>query len=865
MSLRLAAAVAALLVAPQASAGPKPDDSFRRVLDGLCARCIGPANTGGRVVDLAVVESGPDTFYVAAATGGVWKTTDGGDTFTPVFDQQPTLSIGAVAVCQGKPGVVYVATGEGNPRNSVSPGNGVYKSADGGKTWTHCGLADTYHIGRVVVHPTDPDVAYVAAIGHLWGPNKERGLFKTTDGGKTWWLSKFVDENTGFVDVAMDPTDPETVYAAAWQVRRDAFSGGNPITQTGPTGGLFKTTNGGKTWAKMLGGLPERPYGRCGVTVYHKDPKIVYAVVQTDKTAVTSIGQPPSPPGKGGKRGPLGGPDVGGVFRSEDRGQTWNKLNDLVPRPFYYGKIRVDPTNDQRVYVLGVMLYASTDAGSTFVARPPLTHADHHALWVNPANPDHMILGNDGGLFVTRDGGKTFDPKRGLVIGQFYGIAVDTRIPYRVYGGLQDNGSWGGPVATPYPDGITLTDWHRVSGGDGFQCAVDPADPDTVYTEFQYGSLFRMRMTGEKGPTTRPVRPPFPRGGPPFRFNWNTPLLLSPHDPKTIYYGGNVLFRSADRGDTWARISPDLTRATKFPAMNGGHTLTTIAESPVQAGVLWVGTDDGKVWVSRNGGKEWSDVGKSIPGIPPDGWVTRAECSHSDLGTVYVSIDRHRRDDFGPYIFATTDYGTTWKPIATGLPAGAVVRVVRQSSRNRNLLFAGTERGLYVSPDDGANWHLLSRSGLPAAVRIDDLVIHPRDRDLVIGTHGRGMWVMDISPLEQLTEKILQADAHLFDVKPVTLLKAQERGPAKSKGYVAKNPPAGLPVYFLTTDKSAGDVLVSCKTAEGKAVGVYKGSGKAGLDWCTFDVRGPGEYSVTLQACKNTIVQTKKTTVKTAE
>ena len=517
----LGVAVALLFVlAPRASA----QDRYEPIVAGLSARCIGPANMGGRVTEIAVIESDPKTFYVAAAGGGVWKTTDGGATFTPIFDDQSTQCIGAVAVCQGKPDVVYVGTGEGNPRNSVSWGAGVFRSADGGKTWRNCGLADTHHIGRIVVHPTNPDVAYVAALGHIWGPNKERGLFKTIDGGKTWHNTKFIDENTGFVDVQMDPGEPDTLYAAAWSVRRDGFSGGSPRTQTSATGGLFKTTDGGKTWEQLKGGLPEKvAYGRCGLAVYAKNPKVVYAVVHTSETAgsLTNAGQPATPLTKDMKPGTPGKVETGGIFRSDDKGKTWTKVNDLVPRPFYYGQVRIDPSDDQRIYVLGVALQSSADGGRSFTIIARTIHVDHHALWINPKDGQHLILGNDGGLFTSKDRGATFAPHRGLCISQFYGVAVDSRVPYRVFGGLQDNGSWGGPSATRYADGITLADWgqgmiggdYRRSflGGDGFQAAVDPADPDTVYLESQYGGLARVNLRGPKGPTTRSIRPPAPR------------------------------------------------------------------------------------------------------------------------------------------------------------------------------------------------------------------------------------------------------------------------------------------------------------------------------------------------------------------
>jgi photosystem II stability/assembly factor-like uncharacterized protein len=815
---------------------------------------------GGRIVDLAVVESNPDTYYVAAATGGVWKTTDAGNTFTPVFDEQPTQSIGAIALCQGKPEVVYVGTGEANPRNSVSWGNGVYKSTDGGKSWVHCGLAGTHHIGRVVVHPTEPNIAYVAALGRCWGPNKERGLYKTADGGKTWNLVKFIDENTGFIDVCMDPEDPDTLYAAAWQVRRDGFSGGNPRTQVGPSGGLFKTTDAGKTWDKLGGGLPEKVgYGRCGLSVYRKDPNIVFAVVHTSETAnqFTNIGQAPTLVGKDGKPGPVGKVEVGGIFRSDDKGKTWKKINDLVPRPFYYGQIRVDPSDEKKLYVLGVAFHASFDGGKTFTTLGRTIHLDHHALWIDPKNSSRMIVGNDGGLYASRDGGTTWEPKRGLVISQFYGIAVDTRKPYHVYGGLQDNGNWGAPVATPYPDGITLSDWRRILIGDGFQAAVDPTDPNIVYCEAQYGGLTRVNVGGVKGPIPKSIRPPAPaKNDTLHRYNWNTPILLSPHDPKTLYYGAQFLFKSVDRGDKWEKLSPDLTAPPKEgPVAPFAHTILSIAESPVKQGVLWVGTDDGRVWVSKDDGKEWIDVGAKIPELPRGRAISKIECSHFTPGTAMVAIDRHRNDDIKPYISITTDYGETWRSIAGDLPEGAVVNVVRQSSKDKFLLFAGTEMGLFVTFNAGLHWHHLNTTGMPQGVRVDDIMIHPRERDLVIGTHGRGIWIMDIAPLEQLSEKVLAADAYLFDVKPVTPHRSIKRDFPAMPGWKAPNPPPGPVAAFLLNGPGPERVKFRWKSDDGETGSADFAIPGPGLHWRPLGELKPGNYSLSLEARGVTVSQ----------
>lgn len=867
----------------QIAAAAKGPDPVTTVLAGLPARNIGPSNMGGRIADVGVAETDPNTWYIGVGNGGVWKTTTGGNNWLPVFDQQDTLCIGAVAVAPSDANVVYVGTGEANPRNSVSWGHGIYKSVDGGKTWSAPVLPDSHHVGRIVVHPNNPDVAYAAILGHLWAPNKDRGLYKTVDGGQSWQLSKFLDDNTGFVDVAIDPSDPETLYAAAYPVRRDGFSGGSPRSQWGPNGGLYRTGDGGKTWTKMGGGLPDRPCGRCGISIYRKDPRIVYAIVQTDKTE--------NPNDNRGQAANSNDEDIeyGGVFRSEDKGRTWQKVNDLVPRPFYYGQIRVDPNDDKRVYVLGVQFFVSSDGGETFNAGRGGTHSDHHALWIDPRDSHHVILGNDGGLYESKDKTRSWEALRGMAIGQFYGVAVDMRTPYRVYGGLQDNGSWGGPTATDRADGITMADWRRVGGGDGFRAAVDPTDPDTVYVESQGGNLQRvnLRTLGTRGgrgagagkaaeedaPQGKAapgkaaqgktggrrgtgqlggIRPRAERDGPAYRFNWNSPLLLSPHDPKTLYFGGNFLFRSTNRGDRWERISPDLTRGAE--ARSAGHTLTAIAESPLKAGVLYAGTDDGKLHVTRDGGQTWTDLSEKIPGVPQDRWITSVDCSHTDEGTAYLTIDRHRNDDLKPYVFKTTDYGETWTSLANDLPPRTPVHVVRGSSKNPNLLFVGTEHGLFASLDAGGHWRRVT-NGLPPAVTIHDLVIHPRDRELVIGTHARSIYVMDIAPLEELTDATVTAAAHLFAVKPVVATEPWPPQPAgDGRVFKGENPPHGAKLaYWLSAN--TGPVTLAIADEAGKTVATWDRPGTPGFHQVIWDLRpsdgkdvaAVGEYTVTLK------------------
>jgi photosystem II stability/assembly factor-like uncharacterized protein len=790
---------------------------------------------GGRITDLAVVAGHSSTFYVAAASGGVWKTTNSGTTWTAVFEDQNTSAIGAVAVAPSNSEVVWVGTGEANARNSVSWGDGVYRSTDAGKTWKHCGLRETHHIGRIVVHPHDPNTAYVAALGRLWGPNRERGVFKTSDGGKTWEHVLALDENTGCVDLAIDPTDPQTLYACAFQVRRGPFSGGDPATMFGKAAGLYRTRDAGKHWQRLTKGLPSRPIGRCGISVWAKDPRVLYAVIHTDKTAALNIlGQAAS--------ANTGRVDAGGIFRSNDHGDTWVKVNDLCPRPFYFGQIRVDPQNDKNVWVLGIFLHVSRDGGQTFRNDGGKdSHPDYHAMWIDPANPDHLILGCDGGLYFSHDKGTTWEHARNLPIGQFYAVGVDLRKPYRVYGGLQDNGSWGGPSRTYCEDGITLADWTHILGMDGFYCQVDPHDSDIVYAEGQYGVLRRINV--RSGKQTDLVPSPATLFSPRYRFNWCSPMLVSPHNGSILYYGGNHVFRSLDRGDRWEVISPDLTRGKPGGDSEAGRTITVLAESLVKPGVLWAGTDDGRVHVSRNGGVEWTDVGTRVPGVPPERHITRIECSPFLAGTTWLTFDRHRQDDRAPYIFRTDDFGASWQTLAHNLPLESPVHVIRASDRNRDLLFVGTEQGLFVSLDAGEHWERL-RHGLPT-VPVHDLVIHPRERELVIGTHGRSIYVMDIWPLEELTPAVRSATAHLFTVRPATTYEVRS-GSELTGGrcYVAANPPYGAPIWYHLREKSAQPVRVQITDPLGRVMAELKGSAEAGLHTVQWNLRGGAGFDL---------------------
>ncbi len=818
-------AVSLFLGAKKAKKEPEPLIK-ESILDGLRWRCIGPSNMGGRIDDFAVVESNPKIIYAGTASGGVWKTTNNGVTWEPIFDDQITSTIGDVTVAPSNPGIIWVGTGEPNNRQSSSWGDGIYKSTDGGRTWKNMGLRDTHHIGRIVIHPTNPDIVYVAALGHLWGSNKERGLFRTMDGGKTWSNTKFIDENTGFVDVALDHESPNVLYAAAYQRRRRGwgFNGG------GPGSGLYRTTDGGETWARLTNGLPSGNTGRIGIDIYRSSPNVVYAVIEHKQ---------------------------GGVFRSEDKGLTWKKMSSTNPRPMYYSKIRIDPNNDQRIWVLGASMYVSEDGGKSFSTNYVRgVHGDHHAMWINPSDSNHMVLGSDGGIYFSYDRGKTWDFVNTLPLGQFYEIGFDMQNPYYVYGGLQDNGSWGGPSSTLNRIGVSNEDWVRIGGGDGFYTQVDPEDYNTIYAESQNGNLYRFDVrSGE----SKFIRPEPNDEKERYRFNWNSPILISPHDSKTIYYGGNKLFKSKDRGETW-EASIDLTTQQdreKLPLMGvlpdrdtlSRHDgiayygdITTVSESPLKEGLIYAGTDDGNLQVSRDGGKNWKNVISKVPRMPKYTYVTRIVASRFNEGTAYATFDGHRNDDFKAYVFMTTDYGESWKNISSNLPQGGIVNVIREHHRNSNLLFIGTERGAYFSIDRGKKW-VKFKSNFPT-VPVDDIAIHPRENDLIFGTHGRSVWILDdITPLEQLAKDTLASSAYLFDIRKATIFNPyNHKGNLGHKFFVASNPPFGATISYYLKEEAKEDVKIAIQDSQGREIRDLKAQKDAGIHRVAWDLRyGPPE------------------------
>jgi len=735
---------ALVVAAPAAAQSP-----IRQAADRLEFREIGPTIMGGRVSDIDAVESDPATFYVATATGGVWKTENMGVSFEPVFSEGSTASIGGVTIAQNDPEVVWVGTGEPQNRQSSPWGDGVYLTRNGGDSWEHVGLEATHHISRIQVDPRDPMTAYVGAVGELWDANPERGVFKTTNGGQSWEKVLFVDDMTGVIDLVMDPRNPETLYAATYQRQRKAwgFNGG------GPGSGIWKTTDGGANWERLTDGLPQGDMGRIGLDIWRANPDYVYAIVEAES------------------RGDDG--DTG-VYRSMDGGATWEQINTTNSRPMYYSQIRVDPLDNSRIYLGGVNLYRTNDGGETFTADASRgVHLDHHALWVNPTNPEHLLLGSDGGVSISWDRSDNWFQFRNLPISQFYEVGVDMRIPYHVCGGLQDNGSWCAPSDSWSNEGIRTRHWYHISGGDGFFTEMSTGDPRFMFTESQGGSVSRLdtRTMERLG-----ARPTFPEDAD-FegrRFNWNTPILLSEHDPNTVYVGANYLSKSTDLGISWEAISGDNTYAIdrdtlEIMGVPGGEpqisrndgqsnygNITAIAESPVDMNVLYTGADDGRLMVTRDGGDSWEDITGNVPGVPAFTYVTRIVASNRDAGTAYAAFDGHRDGDFATHLYRTRDFGQSWEEIENGLPEMSL-NAIAQHHRNADLLFVGNEVGLWMSIDEGDSWTEIE-SGLPT-VPVDDIEIHPRDNDLVLGTHGRGVWIMDdIGALEVMTPELVAAD-----------------------------------------------------------------------------------------------------------
>lgn len=938
-----------------------PEASLQRLntmpegwLKSLTWRSIGPANMGGRITAISVFEADPSTFWIATASGGLLKTTNNGISFEHQFDKEATVSIGDVCVAPSNREIVWVGTGENLPRNSVSYGDGAYKSEDGGKTWKNMGLKKTFQIGKILVHPTKPDTVYVGALGRLYGPNEDRGLYKTTDGGKTWNKILYIDDKTGVMDMRMHPTEPDTLLVAMYERQRDIYDTNDPIKKWGPGAGLHKTTDGGKTWKKLTKGLPSVQLGRMGLDYYRKDPNTVYLILESEKIGmgtrpqtsdvytgmfafdldeagvrvmrvvddspaakagiqqgdmvvgvddkeVTSSGmindevakkkegdrlkvkitreekpmeftltltkrpEGGQQAGGGGRFGGGGGRDndpnrpwgaqlggqrenvqtqqgpnsheYGGVYKSTDRGESWTRINSVNPRPMYFSQIRVDPSDSKYLYVLGVSIYKSSNGGETFRSDARGVHADQHALWIDPRDGRHMIIGCDGGTYVTYDRMTRWDHLNHSAIGQFYHVALDTRPFYKVYGGLQDNGTWGGPCRTRTSLGPVNQDWMSINGGDGFHCCVDPNDPDQIYATSQNGATTRRNLrTGEVGR----IGPQRTQGGPQYRFNWNTPFILSHANSRIYYSAGNYVFRSLDRGNDLRPISPEITSTSQGSA-------TALAESPRNPNVLYVGTDDGFIWVTRDGGREWKNITKNV-GLPKLCCVASIEPSRYDEGRCYAAFDGHRSDLDDPFVYMTEDFGQTWKPIRSNLPWGSS-RVLREDIQNPDVLYLGTEFAVWASLDRGTSWTKMNNN-LPT-VAVHELAQHPTTGEIVAATHGRSIWIADVTALRQTTADVLKAKAHLFKPNDALRFRTEPSRGGTNREYTGTNPRPGAQIYYSLASP-AKQVSLRIEDVQGKRIRDLTARNEIGMHHVTWDLSsvqarqtggpgGPGE------------------------
>ncbi|HEX3070220.1 MAG TPA: glycosyl hydrolase [Thermoanaerobaculia bacterium] len=764
-----------------------------KTFSGLELREIGPALTSGRIIDLAVDPKDARVWFVATAGGGVWKTTNGGTTFKPVFDGEKSFSIGCVTIDPHDSLVVWVGSGENNSQRSVSIGDGVYKSIDGGKSWKNVGLEKSEHIGKIVVDPRDSNIVYVAAQGPLWAPGGDRGLYKTTDGGKTWNRVLNISENTGITDVVLDPTNPDILFAAAYQRRRHVFT----LIDGGPESSIQKSIDGGKTWTKLKDGLPKEDMGRIGLALAPHNSKVVYATIESTRKA-------------------------GGIFVSKDGGSSWKKQNDYNAQGQYYGELFVDPNDDDRIYAADVWVRVSDDAGKTWrKIDEKWKHPDNHIVWIDPASSDHLIIGCDGGLYESFDRAESWNFKANLPVTQFYRVAADDALPfYSVYGGTQDNFSLGGPTRTTDAKGISNADWYVTQGGDGFRSVPDPKDSNTIYAESQNGGLVRFdKRTGE----ILDIQPQPTGSMDPLRLNWDSPIIVSPHDSNRLYFAAQYLFRSDDRGNEWKAISPDLTRhinRNTLPVMGrvwgvdavakGASTswygnIVSLAESPLQEGLIYVGTDDGLIQVTEDGGKNWRKV-DHIAGVPDMTYVSCLAASQHDANVVYAAFDNHKTGDFKPYVLKSSDRGKTWTSISGDLPSRGMSYALVEDRVDPKLLFAGTEYGLFVSQNGGSSWFQLKGNFPTVAVR--DLWFQKRHDDLVIATFGRGFWVLDdVGPLRAMTPAIAANEATLFPTRDADLFveRAQYGLPGKSfqgaSFFTAPNPPFGAVFTYYLKDE----------------------------------------------------------------
>ncbi|MGI9627575.1 MAG: VPS10 domain-containing protein [Longimicrobiales bacterium] len=785
-------------------------------------RHVGPSVTGGRIHDVEALAEDPSTIYVATASGGLWKSVNRGISWTNLWEHMPVSTFGDVAISESDRNVVYAGTGEQQNRQSTSWGNGVYRSDDGGANWRHLGLEETRHTAKVQIHPTNPDLVYVATQGNLWRPSEDRGVYRSADGGANWTKVLFVDEFTGATDLVMDAANPDVLYAATYQRQRRGwgFNGG------GPGSGIYKTTDGGDTWTALTTGIPAGDKGRIGLAISRTNPQVLNALVQHTSQS--------------------------GLYRTEDGGASWLKVNEQNIRPMYYSHVVIDPTDENRVYTLATSSFVSDDGGrtlSTIAPRPTYdvgVHADHHSLWVDPNDPDHLYLAGDAGLHETYDRGITFRRINNLPIGQFYGIGVDNRDPYWIYGGMQDNHSWMGPSATRSWEGIVADDWRQIGYGDGMYQQVDP-DGRTVYVNAQNGSWTRFdNRTGDM----ISLRLTAPDEEDDYRWDWASPSAISVHDPNVIYLGGNRLFVSRDRGDSFTRTE-DLTRnldreQLEIMGVRGEETLiskndgtssygeiVTISESPLDPAVLWVGTDDGNVQVTQDGTRTWTEVSQNVPGLPDGSYVSRILASSQGTPVAYATFDAHRQGDFAPYVYRTVDYGATWTPLHGSLPTGSV-NVIVEHPDNAGVLFLGTEHHVFATTDEGQSWSRFP--GLPTTA-YDDMVVHPREKDLVLGTHGRSIIIVDdVSALAEYASSVSEP-AHLYGIGMGTIMNYWKDTSYRAQStFMGDNPIDGSHLtYRLGT--GAGPARVTVRNAQGDTVRQMEVPSGSGVHRVSWDLR----------------------------
>ena len=762
------------------------------ILGAVNFRSIGPTRPSGRFVDFAVYEKRPSLFYAALATGGLWKTDNNGITFTPVFDNENIIGIGDIAIDQNNPEILWVGTGEANNSRTAYYGDGIYKSVDGGKSWKNMGLKETHHIGRVVIHPANSDIVWVAAAGHLYSENSERGLFVTKDGGKTWKKIleiKVGDRQIGITDLAVDRSNPDILYAASYDKVRKPWT----FNAGGPGSAIYKSTDGGITWVKLGGGLPSGVLGRIGLAVSCSNPDIIYANIENNNVEGLTDEERYEKMVKGINLGEGQREKGDEMYRSDDRGATWKKVSpdgqDVGGGPaYYYQQVSIDPSDPDHVYVLGVRMWETTNGGKEW--RAPFNFGgDNHAMWIDPNDAGHIMLGYDHGMGISYDGGKNWYHPDFLPVGQFVAVGYDFGFPYNVYGGMQDNGSVKGPSTRRYGMAVRLEDWRSVGGGDGMYNEIDPDDNRWLYNESQFGTLTRTdQLTGESKSIAYQKMD---------RYAWNAPILISPHNSKTIYHAGNRVVRSRNQGETWEVISPDLSTGDSSKMKGTGNithcTIVTLDESPAMEGLLWAGTDDGKLWITRNGGTDWEDVTGNLPGHKGY-WISRVEASNAAAGTAYVTSTGLRNDDFHPFIWKSTDFGKTWKSIASNLPVDESLCVIREHHFNPDLLFAGTVKAVYVSFDSGISWNKL-RNNMPNNP-VEDIKIHPRENDLIVGTHGRSIFIADISWLTEISSETLAREFYLF--QPENKVKWNNPGTnhSSSSNYQGESEPQGVPFTF---------------------------------------------------------------------